>query len=120
MPVELNDLILKRERTIRVPINDDPKDDLVIRWNPTLMTKETYARLQAWQRDETKTDPFEIAEYLIVPLVTGWDITVNGKPHPLNVETVAALGLDLVGHIGRALSADYAVASDTKKDSGAS
>ena len=119
MPIELNDLILKRERTLNVPVTAGGDETIAVRWNPARMTRETFARLQEWQKDTEKSDPFEVAEYLICPLVTGWEITEGGKPYPVNVENVAALGLDLVVRIAAALNEDYAVAADAKKGSAA-
>lgn len=119
MPIELNDLILKRERTLIVPVTADGGESIAVRWNPSRMTRERFARLQEWQKDNDRNDPFEAADELICPLVTGWDITVEGKPYPVTPEHVAGLGLDLVVRIASALNQDYALAADAKKDSAA-
>lgn len=118
MPIELNDLILKRERTLAIPINGEG-DTLEIRWNPSHMTPKVYAALQEWQGDTTKANPFDVATYLICPLLTWWDITAGGKMHPITPENVSELGLDFVVLVGTALNADYQLAADAKKDSAA-
>lgn len=117
MPIELNDLRLKRTRKLAVPINDG--ETLAIEWNPSNMTPETFARMQEWFKNETKDDPFEGATYVICPLMTAWELTDGGEAYPITPENVSALGLDLVIQIGNAIMADYRITADTKKDSAA-
>jgi hypothetical protein len=117
VPIELNDLRLKRTRKLAVPINDG--ETLAIEWNPSNMTPETFARMQEWFKNDEKDDPFEGAKYVICPLMTAWEITDGGEPYPITPENVAGLGLDFVIQAGNAIMADYRLAADTKKGSGA-
>lgn len=113
MPVELNDIITKRSRTI------DCDGLFRFDWNPTRMTPQVYAGLEAW-REKTDRNPFDLATVYLMPLMTGWDITVDGKPYPVTAEHITALGIDLVVRIGDLIDEDYKLARDAKKASAAS
>lgn len=112
MPVELNDLILKRTRELAID------GGLVIKWSPERYTREMHAKLTEWQRSD-REDPFEIADAVIVPLMTEWNLTVDGKPHPITTENVTGLGLFLCRAISTAISGDMGAAGEVKKDSAA-
>lgn len=107
MPYELSDLIAKRVRTVHVPIVDD--ETLAVRYSPDAMTPEVWARLQGWVKAnaEKDADPFEVAEYVIEPLVSGWDITTDGEPYAVTRDNIVALGLPLVAAISGALMTDF-------------
>lgn len=122
MPFELSDLITKRVRTVEIPVTET--ESLAVRYSPDAMTPRVWADLQAWVRAnaEREADPFDVAAYVIVPLVRGWDLTADGVPYPVTVEHVVALGLPLVAAISGALMADFNTGRDTrdaKKGSGA-
>ena len=114
MPFELVDLITKRERTVAIPVT--ATDDLAVRYSPDAMTPAVWANLQSWVKAnaEKEADPFDVAAYVIVPLVRGWDLTVEGAPYAITVENVVALGLPLVAAISSALLADFHAGRDTR------
>lgn len=122
MPIELNHIVQSAERTVSVPTGTGPDDAIVLTWNPTRMTREVWSNYQAWQaesRGSDVSDPFMIADLFIVPLATGWDITVDGAPYPLTVEHVTNLGMTLVERLMRAIGDDYQDMREEKKGSDA-
>lgn len=115
MPVELKDLVLKAERKLTVPLGDDAS--IVFWWSPTKYTREIHALLTS-VTEEAEKDPFEFAEKGIVPLVTRWDITVDGKPWPITAANVAKLGLFICVEMTLAIVAEMKNYG-SKKDSDA-
>lgn len=107
MPYELSDLIARRVRTVEIAVTET--ESLSVRYSPDAMTPEVWARLQGWVKAsaDKDADPFEVAEYVIAPLLKSWDITVDGEPYPITPEHIAALGLPLVGALSAALMADF-------------
>lgn len=112
MPFELSDLITRRMRTVEIPVTET--ECLTVRYSPDAMTPLVWANLQGWVRAnaEKDADPFEVARYVIVPLVRTWDITVEGEPYAITVENVVALGLPLVAAISDALMRDFNAGRD--------
>ena len=80
-----------------------------MRYSPDAMTPDVWGNLQTWVKAnaEQDADPFAVATYVIVPLVKGWDLTVDGEPYPVTVENVVGLGLPLVAAIAGALMTDF-------------
>ena len=103
MPFELSDLITKRVRTVAIPVTAD--ETFAVRYSPDAMTPDVWANLQGWVKAnaDQDADPFAVATYVIVPLVKGWDLTVEGQPYPVTIENVVGLGLPLVAAIAGAL-----------------
>ena len=97
MTVELQDLFMQRMKKVVVG------DNLFTIWvSPDKFTKHVVFRIQELTKG---TDPFAIAEEIIVPLVAKWDLTVNGEPYEITRENVADLGLDLEFEIIDAIDA---------------
>lgn len=116
MPWELSALIEKRKRTVEIPVTAD--DTLAVTYSPDAMTPDVWAKLQGWvtSNREADADPFDVATYVIVPLIKGWDLTVDGAPYPISVENVVALGLPLVAAISGALMTDFNEVRDTRDE----
>jgi len=107
MPFELSDLITKRVRTVAITVTAD--ETFAVRYSPDAMTPDVWANLQGWVKAnaDQDADPFAVATYVIVPLVKGWDLTVEGQPYPVTIENVVGLGLPLVAAIAGALMTDF-------------
>lgn len=120
MPFELSDLIAKRVRTVTIPVTET--EGLAVRYSPDAMTPAVWARLQGWVREQAEqtADPFDVARYVIVPLVRDWDLTVDGEPYPVTVENVVNLGLPLVAAISAKLMADFNEGRDMSGPKGGS
>lgn len=107
--VDLDDLILKRTRTVNVPLGKGL--GITVEWLPDAMTKTVYAQLKAARAQaRADEDPFLAAEAYIVPLVKKWSLTTGGEPLPITVETVGNLGLIIVRLMGEAIDNDFAAA----------
>jgi hypothetical protein len=120
MPLDLKDLYAGRQRRITIELGEDESGEplsLAFKWSPEHYTKQTHAALQ--DARETQ-DAFLIAEAVIVPLVTWWDLTEGGKPYPITTANVEALGLFIGMQMMLAIEADFEVPANLKGTSGAS
>lgn len=113
--VDLNDLIMKRTRAVYVPLGTDY--GITVHWNPDAMDPVVYAGLQELK---DQTDPFQIANLFIAPLMARWELTSAGVSNPMKkggddypptVENITALGLIIVKAIGEAINQDFGVAA---------
>lgn len=120
MPLDLKDLYAGRQRRLTVDLGENEDGEalsLSFKWSPEKYTKQVHAALQ--EARETR-DAFVIAEAVIVPLVTWWDLTDAGKPYPITTENVEALGLFIEMQMMFAIEGDFEVPANLKGISGAS
>lgn len=120
MPLDLKDLYAGRQRRIEIDLGENEDGEplsLAFKWSPEKYTKQVHAALQ--NARETR-DAFQIAEAVIVPLVTSWDLTEGGKPYPLTAPNVEALGLFIGMQMMLAIEADFEVPANLKGTSAAS
>lgn len=116
------------ERTLEIPIGDGGV--LKIRWSPQNVSPEFWETIKAESKTETARaaanggkvdwsdlDPFEVVEKIIAPLMSWWDLTVEGELFPITVENIVSFGLPFVGRLSRAIQADFAIGDDVKKAS---
>lgn len=114
--ISLHELIAKQTRELQVPLNDEG-DSFSIWWSPAAYTRDVHLAITAKADDDTASDPFEVAERVILPLVKKWSIKVDGEMWPITAENVASLGLFIIGAMTRLIMADMPNASDIKKAS---
>ena len=118
MPLDLKDLYAGRQRRLTVNLGEDEAGEplaLVFKWSPEKYTKSVHAALQ--DARETR-DAFLIAEAVIVPLVTWWDLTDSGEAYPITTANVEALGLFIGMQMMLAIEADFEVPANLKGTSG--
>lgn len=119
MPLDIKDLYAGRTRRLTVDLGGTEGGEplaLTVTWSPERYTKQVHAAVQ--DARETR-DAFAIAESVIVPLLTWWDLTADGAPYPITAETVAALGLFIELKLMAAIEADMEVEAGLKGTSGA-
>lgn len=108
------------ERKLKVQINQD--ETLDIKWSPAQLTEEVWDQMaEHFHRapdDDKSVSPFDIARQIVAPLLTWWDLTVDGEPYPITAENIAGFGLGFVMALGAAIQDDFAIGADTKKGSG--
>jgi len=118
MPLDLKDLYAGRQRRLTVNLGEDEAGEplaLALKWSPEKYTKQVHAALQ--EARETR-DAFLIAEAVIVPLVTWWDLTDSGEAYPITTANVEALGLFIGMQMMLAIEADFEVPANLKGTSG--
>lgn len=111
--VELSAYKAGLRRRVEVRAGDGPP--LVVTWQPDRVT-EDYLRAAATatkqldalaDRDDLpRALIVEIAERLILPLDTGWNLTEGGAPYPMTADTLAGLGILIVRAINHAIQTD--------------
>lgn len=111
VPINLSDFKQKRGREEVIDYGE--AGSITFRWMPDRLTDEVWNAIY----EEGLRDPFEMARRIVLPLVSWWDITDEGEPFPISVESVGSLGLfvvaDIVSRIHQGLNE-----TDTKKGSG--
>jgi hypothetical protein len=120
MPLDLKDLYAGRQRRIDIDLGENEEGEplsLSFKWSPEKYTKQVHAALQDARESR---DAFLIAEAVIVPLVTWWDLTENGKPYPITTANVEALGLFIEMQMMFAIESDFEVPANLKGTSAAS
>lgn len=120
MPLDLKDLYAGRQRRIDLALGENEDGEplsLAFKWSPEKYTKQVHAALNDARESR---DAFLIAEAVIVPLVTWWDLTDAGKPYPITTENVEALGLFIEMQMMFAIEADFEVPANLKGTSAAS
>ncbi len=118
MPLDLKDLYAGRQRRLTVDLGENEDGEalsLAFKWSPEKYTKQVHAALQ--EARETR-DAFLIAEAVIVPLVTWWDLTDGGEAYPITTANVEALGLFIGMQMMLAIEADFEVPANLKGTSG--
>ncbi len=118
MPLDLKDLYAGRQRRLTVDLGENEAGEplsLALKWSPEKYTKQVHAALQ--EARETR-DAFLIAEAVIVPLVTWWDLTDGGEAYPITTANVEALGLFIGMQMMLAIEADFEVPANLKGTSG--
>lgn len=119
MPLDLSDLYAGRQRTLTIELGENDAGEplsLRLKWSPEKYTKDVHAAIQ--EANESK-DAFLIAQAVIVPLVTWWDLTDKGKPYPITTANVEALGLFIETQMMLAISNDFEVPANLKGASAA-
>lgn len=115
------------ERTVQVPINEG--ETLAVKWSPQNVSPEFWDQMEADSRaavaarekgEQFDRNPFDLATRVLLPLMTWWDLTVEGEPLPITVENIVSFGLPFVMAASDAIQQDFKIGESTKKVSGAS
>lgn len=101
MPVKTIDLAaIKMKRVRTVVIELAPGEDLEVRYKPDELTMRL-------QEEIAEAKDQDSAAMLMVKLLCGWNLTVDGAPYPITVDNLHALGLPILLMIATTVQEDF-------------
>lgn len=114
---DIDDLLARRVRTVAIKALPDSDETLAIRYSPDAFSGKLITEFNqaiASADDDAEASETAMAE-MSAKLIRGWSLTSGGKPLPVAVETLKALGLLLMAAIFEAINTDYAANVDLGK-----